>query len=154
MKSEMMFTIFLSLLGVLAGACLAIQAPYNARLAMGIGHPVAAAAISFIAGGIALTIVSVILLKISGQHLQWGNAAWPFYVIGGCLGGLYVAIVIYLVPNIGTTAAMGLAIAGQLVGGLILDKIGFLGVAMREISLGRISGVILLIMGAILVQKF
>lgn len=142
------------MLGVIAGACLAIQAPYNARLAMGIGNPVAAAAISFIAGGIALTIAAAILLKINGQHLHWSNAAWQYYVVGGCLGGLYVAIVIFLVPSIGTTAVMGLAIAGQLIAGLIIDKIGFLGIAMREISLGRIAGVALLIVGAILIRKF
>ena len=43
-----------SLLGVLAGAFIAIQAPINAQPARGLGVPVAAAAISFLAGAVVL----------------------------------------------------------------------------------------------------
>jgi transporter family-2 protein len=37
---------------------------------------------------------------------------------------------------------------------MVLDRIGFLGMAVREISLGRIAGAILLLAGALLVRLF
>ena len=47
---------------------------------------------------------------------------------------------------------MAFLVAGQLLGGLLLDRIGFLGMAVREISLGRIAGAVLLVAGALLVR--
>jgi transporter family-2 protein len=50
----MMQPVLWSMLGIVAGACIAIQAPINADLARGLGSAVAAAAASFLAGAIAL----------------------------------------------------------------------------------------------------
>ncbi len=41
-----------SLLGIVSGTFIALQAPINAALAAGLGLPVAAAAASFVAGGV------------------------------------------------------------------------------------------------------
>lgn len=47
---------------------------------------------------------------------------------------------------------MALSVAGQLIGGLLLDKIGFMGMAVREISVGRIAGAVLLVTGALMIR--
>jgi transporter family-2 protein len=47
---------------------------------------------------------------------------------------------------------MAFLVAGQLMAGMVLDRIGFLGIAVREISLGRIVGAVLLLAGALLVR--
>jgi transporter family-2 protein len=47
---------------------------------------------------------------------------------------------------------MALSVTGQLIGGLFLDKIGFMGMAVREISVGRIAGAVLLVAGAIMIR--
>ena len=47
---------------------------------------------------------------------------------------------------------MALSVAGQLIGGLMLDRIGFMGMAVRELTLGRVSGAILLIVGAMMIR--
>jgi transporter family-2 protein len=39
-----------------------------------------------------------------------------------------------------------------LIGGMFLDKIGFMGMAVREISMGRIVGAILLLTGALMIR--
>ncbi len=57
-----------------------------------------------------------------------------------------------LTPQIGAAAVMGLAVTGQLLAGLVVDKIGFLGAPMHEITLGRIAGAALLVAGAVMIR--
>lgn len=147
-----MASILWSILGVLAGAFIAIQAPINAELSRGLGQPTAAAASSFFVGAMVLTAISLTVTQINGTSINWRiPAPWMFFV-GGCLGAAYVTSAILLVPRLGAAATMAFVVAGQLLAGLLIDKIGFLGVAVRELSLGRISGAILLLVGALLIR--
>lgn len=147
-----MALILWTLLGVVAGACIATQAPINAQLSKGLGLPVAAAAISFLAGSVAL--VAIAWLVAASQHvtLDWQAPAPWLYIAGGLLGTVYVTSTIVLTPLIGVAAVMALAIAGQLLMGLLLDRTGFLGLAVREFTWGRGMGALLLISGAVMVR--
>lgn len=141
-----------SMLGILAGALLAAQAPINAQLARGLGLPVAAAAISFFAGALVLGVVTLVVTRSQGISLDWkAPAAWLF-VTGGLLGGSFVTIAIIIVPRVGAAALMAFLVAGQLLAGIVLDRIGFLGMAVREVSLGRLAGAGLLMAGALLIR--
>jgi transporter family-2 protein len=141
-----------SLLGILSGAFIAVQAPINAQLARGLGLPVAAAAFSFLSGAIVLGIISIVVTRFDGIALDWKAPAPWLFVAGGVLGGFYVTLSTILIPRIGTAALMAFLVAGQLMAGMVLDRIGFLGIAVREISLGRIFGAVLLLAGALLVR--
>ena len=141
-----------SLLGILSGAFIAVQAPINAQLARGLGLPVAAAAFSFLSGAIVLGIISIVVTRFDGIALDWKAPAPWLFVAGGVLGGFYVTLSTILIPRIGTAALMAFLVAGQLMAGMVLDRIGFLGIAVREISLGRIFGAALLLAGALLVR--
>jgi transporter family-2 protein len=147
-----MIGVFWSLLGMIAGALLAAQAPINAQLARGLGLPVAAAAFSFLSGAIVLGIVTLVVVRSQGISLDWKAPAPWLFVAGGVLGGSYVTITTILIPRLGAAAVMAFLVAGQLLAGLALDRVGFLGMAVREISLGRIAGAVLLVAGALLVR--
>lgn len=144
--------IFWSLLGVLAGAFLALQAPVNAELSRGLGLPVAAAAISFLAGAVVLAGISAAIVRLEGFSLDWRAPAPWLFVAGGCLGGAYVTIATMLVPRAGAMATMAFIVTGQLLGGMVIDRLGLLGVAVREISLGRALGAMLLVAGALMIR--
>lgn len=141
-----------SLLGILSGAFIAVQAPINAQLARGLGMPVAAAFFSFLSGTVVLGIVTVAMTRTQGISLDWKAPAPWLFVVGGLLGGFYVTLSTVLVPRIGAAALMAFLVAGQLIAGMVLDRIGFLGFAVREISLGRVAGAVLLMAGALLVR--
>jgi transporter family-2 protein len=141
-----------SLLGILSGAFIAVQAPINTQLARGLGLPVAAAAFSFLSGAVVLGIISVAITRFDGVSLDWKAPAPWLFVAGGLLGGFYVTLSTILIPRIGAAALMAFLVAGQLIAGMFLDRIGFLGIAVREISLGRIGGAVLLLAGALLVR--
>jgi transporter family-2 protein len=141
-----------SLLGVVAGACLAIQAPLNADLARGLGSAIAAAAVSFLAGAVILAVVTTALGVAGGAWPEFGVPRRWLYVAGGLLGCVYVVSAIMLAPRIGVAAVMGLAIAGQLIAGTLLDRIGFMGLPVHEITAGRAIGMLLLVAGALTIR--
>lgn len=144
--------IFWALLGVMAGAFVAIQAPINAELARGLGSPLAAAAISFLAGAVVLGVVTFIVTRTQGTSITWREPQAWLFVAGGLLGTVYVTTSILLIPRIGAAALIAFLITGQLIAGMVIDRVGFLGVAVREISLGRLAGAGLLIVGAVMVR--
>ncbi|MEZ5781474.1 MAG: DMT family transporter [Rhizobiaceae bacterium] len=149
-----MMGLFWSLLGILSGAFIAIQAPINSQLARGLGLPVAAAAFSFLSGAVVLAIVTLVIARAQGVTLDWrAPPPWTF-VAGGVLGASYVTISTLLIPRIGAAALMAFLVAGQLIAGMMLDRVGFLGMAVREISIGRMAGAVLLLVGALLVRMF
>src|SRR3954470_3403075 len=140
------------LLGVVSGACIAVQAPINAQLGRDLGLPFAAAFVSFAAGAIVLAVVTFSVAALTHTTIAWSAPAPWLFVAGGALGTVYVTSAIVLTPQIGAAAVMGLAVTGQLVAGLAVDKFGFLGAPMHEITLGRVAGAVLLVAGAVMIR--
>jgi bacterial/archaeal transporter family-2 protein len=151
-RGRNMQALFWSLLGILAGACIAIQAPINADLARGLGSAIAAAAASFLAGAVALAGLTAVGGIAGGVWPQFAAPRPWLYVAGGLLGSIYVTTVILLAPRIGVAAVMGLAIAGQLMAGVLLDRVGFMGLPVHEITAGRAVGALLLVAGALTIR--
>ena len=141
-----------ALLGVAAGACIAIQAPVNALLGRGLSMPVAAACVSFLSGALVLALVVLATSSFEGRAPDWRGPDLWLYIAGGALGTIYVTTAIYLTPRIGAAAVMAFAVSGQLIAGILLDRIGFLGMAVREISMGRIAGAGMLVAGALMIR--
>ena len=77
----------------------------------------------------------------------------PWMYIGGLIGTALVIGSIVIPKKIGFTAYFSMLVAGQLVGSVIADAIGFLGNPVHLPGPARIFGVICLIAGAVLVQK-
>ena len=61
--------------------------------------------------------------------------------------------VLISVRTLGAGGVTAATIAGQLILSVVLDKVGFLGLVEREITLGRIVGVVLLAAGVFLVVR-
>lgn len=141
-----------ALLGIAAGACIAIQAPINALLGRGLGMPVAAAFVSFLSGALLLALVMLAAAAFEARAPDWRGPDLWLYIVGGALGTIYVTTAIYLTPRIGSAALMAFAVSGQLLAGILLDRIGFLGMAVREVSMGRIAGAGLLVAGALMIR--
>ena len=69
---------------------------------------------------------------------------------GGVLGVFIVFTITYATPKLGATATIGLLIAGQLVMGALIDRLGLFGVEQIGLSWPRILGILLLATGAAL----
>lgn len=147
-----MDTLLWALMGVFAGACIAVQAPINAGLGRALEVPIAAAAVSFLAGGVVLWALAFLFSHLTATPINFAAPAQWTLVAGGLLGAFYVFSNITLTPMIGAAAVMALSVTGQLMAGLVLDKVGFMGMAVREITLGRVAGAALLIVGAVMIR--
>jgi transporter family-2 protein len=49
---------------------------------------------------------------------------------------------------------MAFIVAGQLLTGLVLDRMGYFDLAVREITLGRMAGAVMLLAGALLIRLY
>ena len=148
MQSRILFI----LMAIALGAVLPMQATINARLAKTAGSPVMAAFISFAVGTLAL----LIFLIIAGQfQLRFISSSSPWWIwTGGLLGTFFVPGIIIVLPRLGVVLSFSLVLAGQMFAAILFDQFGWLGMAVREISPGRIIGSILLIIGVILIRKY
>jgi transporter family-2 protein len=147
-------SLLLAVLAVVAGSFLSIQAAINAQLSRGIGSPVLAAVVSFAAGLAALLVgswASGASLPARGMAAGVPAYAW---VAGGLLGASYLTANIFLTPRLGTAAMMSLAICGQLLAALAIDRYGLLGLAVRPVGLARLLGAAMLLGGAFLITRF
>ena len=134
-----------------AGGLVAMQAPVNSGLGKAIGS-LPAASFSFAIGLVALIGITLVSGEGYGQLGQIGDLSW-YYLIGGLFGAVYVTTVLISVRTLGAGGVTAATIAGQLTLSVVLDKVGFLGLVEREITPGRIVGVVLLAAGVFLVVR-
>jgi len=142
-----------TLIALITGGLIALQAPINAEAAARLGHPLTAAAMSFVVGTVAL-IVLVLLFAPQTTHLA-SFKSLPLYMLlgGGLLGAIYVTVNLILAPRIGVAAIMALGIAGQLFTALLVDRLGLFALMERGLTLGRVSGALLVLVGALMVRS-
>jgi len=144
--------LLLTLVALVAGGMIALQAPINAEAAGRLGHPISAATMSFCVGTVVL--IALMFLLARGSTNFGALQTMPLYMLlgGGLLGAVYVTVNLMLAPKIGIAAVMALGIAGQLFTALLLDRFGMFQLIERELSLGRVSGAILVLVGALMVR--
>jgi transporter family-2 protein len=138
----------------MAGLAVAIQSGVNAQLRLAVGSPIITAMFSFLVG----TIILVTYVLLTSTHLLpspkliAGISWWKW--IGGAMGVFYITSVVIVAPRIGAASTFGFIVAGQLIFAIIFDHFGIIGFPHHPVSFLRIGGVILLILGVYLIQKF
>ena len=140
-------------LALAVGLMLPLQVGINAELAGRLSSPITASLLSFAIGTIGLT-VCLFISRDPWPDLNTLNTIPKWLWLGGLLGGFAVFGSIISGPKIGLLSLVAFVLAGQLLASLILDHYGWLGFPIRELSLGRISGSILLLIAVILIHKY
>lgn len=131
-----------------AGIGFAVQAPLNAALGRGIGGGVAAAAISFGVGFVALLALTFAFGQ--GPALARATTMPPHYWAGGLLGAVVVWAMLWSVPTIGILTAFAALLLGQLGAALVLDALGAFAAPVHPITPTRLLAVTLVAGGLIL----
>ncbi len=144
---------FYLLLALLAGAMMPTQAATNNRMAAFVDSPVLAAFISFFIGTIAL-LVYILLAGTPLGNLASAKDAPLIAWVGGLLGAFFVAAAVTLVPRLGVAMTFSVIVAGQMLVTLVIDHFGLLGVPVKEVSLARIAGILLITAGVVLIRRF
>ena len=141
------------LVALAIGLLLPLQVGINAELAQRVSSPITASFFSFVVGTIGL----MICLWISRVPWPDWNTVTTFPVwlwLGGLIGAFAVFGGVISGPKIGLLSLVALVLTGQLVASLIMDHNGWLGLPVRELSLGRMLGSVLLLVAVILIHKY
>ena len=148
-----MKTLLLSLLALLSGALIPIQAASNAALSRSIHDNVPfAALVLFVvaAGATALTLLA------SGQGFpemgELRQAPWWSFS-GGLIVAFYVLTITFLAPRLGVGTAIALIVAGQVLAALAIDHFGLLRSLSFSLTPTRLLGGALMVVGVFLALR-
>lgn len=130
------------------GALTALQSRINGELSYVTGNGIEAAVVSFGSGWIILTVMLVAWRPMRtglGQvatALRQGELRW-WQVLGGLLGGFFVAVQSTAVPLIGVAVFTVAVVAGQSANSLVVDRIGLGPAGRQDVTLARVLSAIL-----------
>ncbi|WP_020184638.1 DMT family transporter [Methylopila sp. 73B] len=150
----MLSKLLLGLPVLAVGAGVALQSIVNSGLAQRLGSPVAASAVSFWVGTIALTTAAVAMGVVGPAFASARDVALGWWIGGGLLGAAFIVVVTLSVPKLGVAATIAFVIAGQLLCAALLDHFGVFGVPVQPLSFLRLVGIATLFVGALLVRLF
>jgi transporter family-2 protein len=137
----------------LIGAILPVQAVLNTRLGRQTGGPLMSSLLSFLVGLIGLIIINILMNPIHVFHLKPLSVS-PWYIwLGGLLGAVFVACIIWVNQQQGVALTFALVVSGQIFLSLLIDHFGLFGSAIQPVSIQKILGAALVIAGVLLIKK-
>lgn len=142
----------LALLAVAVGAFLPVQIALNAQLARSFGSAIAANVFSFGMGLLALVVLSVVVFRDFPPLSVIRQQPPHLLVVGGLLGAAFLTTTIFLTPRLGSAAVLCFVMAGQLTAAIVIDHYGLIGLAVRQVSAGRLLGALMVLAGAVMVR--
>ena len=144
------FSLYVFALG--AGVSVAVQQVMNGSLRASLGSPAWAGLFSYV-GGLLTMIIAVVAL---GEHVpSWklmANTSWWAWS-GGAFGGVFILLVILLLPSLGAAMLFALVVAGQVLTAITLDHFGALGLTPHPVTTARLLGAALVIAGVVLIRN-
>lgn len=138
---------------LMAGALQAWGPPMNNALRTSMENPWLASIISFLP---IIALLSVILMCLpSPMPSSESLAAMPWWApLGGLVGAFAVVCGLFFVGQVGAGTFGGLTITANILMSLLIDKYGWFGMNVHDLSPGRIVGAILMVAGIAMISKF
>lgn len=144
--------LMLAFLAAIVGALIPIQAAANAGASKYFGDVSYAVLLSFIVGTILISVY-ILFMKpsLAPDVLKLG---FPKYILlGGCISAIYTITITYLSPRLGVANTLYIMLVGQMLMALVVDHFGILGAMKHELTLSRMSGALLILLGLYLTKK-
>ncbi len=135
-----------------AGSLLTLGGAANARLGDTLRSAVAAAMINFLMGAATLGLLLALGGFRSGPIERLAEIP-PWALCGGMLGALYVTLSTLAITRLGLTATTMTVVCSQLIGSLLIDQWGWLGVPQQPNGPGRWLAVLLLLVAVALRRR-
>jgi bacterial/archaeal transporter family-2 protein len=139
------------MVAALAGAGLALQSATNAVLGRLLGHPMWASFWQFAAGTVLIMSIMVVL-RVPTPAIATAAITGPWWIwVGFVTGSFFVVAALSLAPVIGVGGFIAALVAGQMLASITLDHFGMVGLAVRPITMARLAGAALIIVGVLLI---
>ena len=141
-----------SLLALCVGALIPIQAATNASLSKALGDVVYPALVLF-AIGLVTVFITIAVLRLSPPSLAEFSTAPRHGYVGGLIVAGYVLAITYLAPKMGVGNAICFIVSGQIIAAVIIDHYGFFTATETKLTLPRMAGISLMIVGLFLAKR-
>ena len=142
---------FPMLLAVSAGISIVVQQALNANLRTALGSTAWSGFMSYFIGIICMAALAISLQDPIPSLATAARIPWWSWS-GGLFGAIFIALGIFLLPQLGAATFFALLIAGQMIGSMTFDHFGLLGVPVHPISTVRVAGAALLVGGVVLIR--
>ncbi|WP_116473538.1 DMT family transporter [Zobellella maritima] len=142
---------YLSLLALMAGAAIAVQAGMNAQLGVLLRNSLLGTAVAFSVS----CLLSLLAVMVSTrQYPQLASIqAVPLYLwFGGVLSVFGVGMFYFLIPRMGAGPMMSFALTGQIVVAIIASHFGWFDLPVKPITPLKAAGVVALVAGILLIN--
>ena len=137
------------LFGVAFGTLGAVQTAVNGQLGKVLDSPVQSSMVNFFVGTCLLGLICLFGHRKAPTPTFQGP--WWMWV-GGCLGGGFVMFNVYLQHMLGTGLTVILNLIGLTAGGMFVDKTGVLESPKKPVTLQRVLGVVIMLVGAAMIR--
>lgn len=137
---------------VLGGVGIPIQVAANNRLRDAVGSPALAITLAFAVGTLGMAALTVSGVLGRGHLGAVASAPWWAWV-GGLLSAFVVVVSTVGLPKAGAGAIIAATIFGQITAAIVIDHFGWMGVERRPITFWRMGAALLMLGGALLMQK-
>jgi transporter family-2 protein len=106
--------------------------------------------ITYFSGGI---LIGLVMLIQRGGNLS-ASAAVPWYAYSsGALGLVIVGTLAYSTPRLGLVAAFTIFVSAQFAMGALVDHFGWMGSAVRPLTVSRLAGMAVVLVGVWLIIR-
>nr|MDH3163472.1 DMT family transporter [Bacillus licheniformis] len=160
MKNKSMYVFLFMMLGLFAGMAFPIQTSINSELRNAIHSPFIASLISFLVGMLVLLFLTSFIehRRLFLNNLQTAktfvtSSPWWLWT-GGILGVVFITSNILLLPIVGASLTVVLALSCQMIIALVIDHFGWFGIPKHRLNVQRILGIVLMITGIMIIQHF
>lgn len=140
------------LVAILIGAMIPFQIAANKRFGASAPAEVYGAAANFVIGAAALVLIMGAMRTPMVTRAQLQSMPWWAY-IGGFVGVFYVYGSLKIAPQIGVVLFSSLLILGQMTSSILLEHSGAMAYPKSPITLGKIGGVALVLLGVWLIRR-
>ncbi|MFM2109386.1 MAG: DMT family transporter [Steroidobacteraceae bacterium] len=138
------------LLTFLVGVGLVVQIGLNAAVGRMLGGAIYGTIANFVVG-----LAALVVFFVMSRHALPARDAFaevPAYAwLGGLFGAAYVGVATFAGPRLGALLLLALTVGGQMVASVIVDHYGLLGFQQHPVTLTRLVGIALLLLGIWLV---
>lgn len=153
--SKQKYPLLYMILAFVAGLLCGTQIAINGTLGVAAGNTWMGTTLSMmvgLTGTIVLTGVVYLIKGRNGVFTDGEEVPFRWYMlIGGSMGVIIVGTNAITAPAIGTGMVSIMNLIGFMVGGLVIDAIGFLGIEKKPVTLIKIIGVLAMIGGTIVI---
>lgn len=134
---------------IMAGVMVSVQSVFNTKVSETLGMWRSSAVVHFIGFVTALSMMMIMREPMVGSIKDINK----WYLLGGSLGALVVFSVMQGMSRLGAGYTTAIMVVAQLVVALLIDYLGLFGMAKTHLSMEKIIGLSLMVIGIFIFQR-